>query len=276
MRSGGHSVAAHCVSDGIVLDLSAMKAMDVDVEGRTAWAETGLTAGEFTTAAAAHGLALGFGDTGSVGIGGITLGGGVGFLLRKYGLTIDDLLAAEIVTADGETPPRRRGHAPGPVLGDPRRWRQRRRRDAIPVPPARTRHGRRRDAHVAGHAGDDRGVRGGGRRGTRGALGDRERDARAADALHPGGVARRARDPRAAVFTRAMPMPARRRSRRSAPWRSRWPTCSGRCPIRRSTCRKRRATTRPRSRGRCSWTRSTVGERKRSSSSSGHRARRCA
>jgi hypothetical protein len=61
-----------------------------------------LTAGEYTTAAGAHGLATGFGDTGSVGIGGITLGGGVGFLLRKYGLTIDDLLAAEIVTADGE------------------------------------------------------------------------------------------------------------------------------------------------------------------------------
>ena len=103
VRSGGHSVAAHCVSDGIVLDLSATKAMDVDVEGRTAWAETGLTAGEFTTTAGEHGLAVGFGDTGSVGIGGITLGGGVGFLLRKYGLTIDDLLAAEIVTADGET-----------------------------------------------------------------------------------------------------------------------------------------------------------------------------
>jgi FAD/FMN-containing dehydrogenase len=61
-----------------------------------------LTAGEYTTAANAHGLATGFGDTGSVGIGGITLGGGVGYLVRKYGLTIDDLLAAEIVTADGQ------------------------------------------------------------------------------------------------------------------------------------------------------------------------------
>ncbi|MGH2805067.1 MAG: FAD-binding oxidoreductase, partial [Thermoleophilaceae bacterium] len=61
-----------------------------------------LTAGEYTTAAAAHGLATGFGDTGSVGIGGITLGGGAGFLVRKHGLTIDDLLAAEVVTADGE------------------------------------------------------------------------------------------------------------------------------------------------------------------------------
>src|SRR5574341_737579 len=80
VRSGGHSVAGHGVSEGgIVLDLSNMKALDIDHEARTAWAETG-----------------------SVGIGGITLGGGVGFLVRKYGLTIDDLLAAEIVTADGQ------------------------------------------------------------------------------------------------------------------------------------------------------------------------------
>ena len=101
VRSGGHSIYA--VSEGgIVLDLSNMKDLQIDVEGRTAWAETGLTAGEFTNAVGAHGLATGFGDTASVGIGGITLGGGVGYLVRKYGLTIDDLLAAEIVTADGE------------------------------------------------------------------------------------------------------------------------------------------------------------------------------
>ena len=103
VRSGGHSVAAHSVSDGgIVLDLSEMKNLELDVEGRTAWAQTGLTAGEYTTAAGAHGLATGFGDTGSVGIGGITLGGGVGYMVRKHGLTIDDLISAEIVTADGE------------------------------------------------------------------------------------------------------------------------------------------------------------------------------
>jgi FAD/FMN-containing dehydrogenase len=102
VRSGGHSIAGHSVSDGgIVLDLSRMKALEFDVGRRTAWAETGLTAGEYTTAAGAYGLATGFGDTGSVGIGGITLGGGIGFLVRKHGLTIDDLLAAEIVTADG-------------------------------------------------------------------------------------------------------------------------------------------------------------------------------
>ena len=103
VRSGGHSSAGHGVSEGgIVLDLSDMNDLDIDVEGRSAWAQTGLTAGEYTNAAAKHGLATGFGDTGSVGIGGITLGGGVGYFVRKYGLTIDDLLAADLVTADGE------------------------------------------------------------------------------------------------------------------------------------------------------------------------------
>ncbi|HML21178.1 MAG TPA: FAD-binding oxidoreductase [Aggregatilinea sp.] len=103
IRSGGHSSAGHSVSDGgIVLDLGDMRSLDIDPERHTAWAEAGLTTGEYTSAASAYGLATGFGDTGSVGIGGITLGGGFGYLARKYGLTIDDLLAAEIVTADGQ------------------------------------------------------------------------------------------------------------------------------------------------------------------------------
>ena len=102
VRSGGHSLAGHSVSEGgIVLDLSEMTALDLDLEGRTAWAQTGLTAGAYTTAVGGHGLATGFGDTASVGIGGLTLGGGVGFLVRGHGLTIDNLLAAEVVTADG-------------------------------------------------------------------------------------------------------------------------------------------------------------------------------
>jgi hypothetical protein len=102
VRSGGHSGAGHGTTDGgIVLDLRDMKGVEIDVERHTAWAETGLTAGEYTTAAGAHGLATGFGDTGSVGIGGITLGGGIGYLVRKHGLTIDDLISAEVVTADG-------------------------------------------------------------------------------------------------------------------------------------------------------------------------------
>ena len=103
VRSGGHSVAGHSMVEGaIVIDMANMRRLEFDTRAKTAWAETGLTAGEYTKAAGEHGLATGFGDTGSVGIGGLTLGGGVGFLVRKYGLTIDDLLAAEVVTADGQ------------------------------------------------------------------------------------------------------------------------------------------------------------------------------
>jgi FAD/FMN-containing dehydrogenase len=101
VRSGGHSQAGYSVTEGgVVLDLSEMRALDIDVEGRTAWAEAGLTTAEYTKATGAHGLATGFGDTGSVAVGGLTVGGGFGFLVRKHGLTIDDLLAADVVTAD--------------------------------------------------------------------------------------------------------------------------------------------------------------------------------
>jgi FAD/FMN-containing dehydrogenase len=103
VRSGGHSGAGHGVTEGgIVLDVSEMKGIEIDPEARTAWAESGATAQEFTNAAADHALSLGFGDTGSVGLGGITLGGGIGFLVRTQGLTIDSLVGAEVVTADGE------------------------------------------------------------------------------------------------------------------------------------------------------------------------------
>jgi FAD/FMN-containing dehydrogenase len=102
VRGGGHSPAGYGVCDGgIVIDVSALRSFELDPARRTAWAGAGLTAGEFTVAAGKHGLATGFGDTGSVGIGGITLAGGIGYLVRKHGLTIDNVLAAEIVTADG-------------------------------------------------------------------------------------------------------------------------------------------------------------------------------
>lgn len=103
IRSGGHSLAGYGTSEGgIVLDLSDMKHLEINVEERTAWAEAGLIAGEYILATADHGLATGFGDTPSVGLGGLTTGGGIGYLVRKYGLTIDNLLAARVVTADGE------------------------------------------------------------------------------------------------------------------------------------------------------------------------------
>jgi FAD/FMN-containing dehydrogenase len=103
VRSGGHSVAGHgTIEDGIVLDLRELRGIEIDPGSRTAWAGSGATTGEYTEAAGVHGLATGFGDAGTVGLGGITLGGGVGFLSRKHGLTIDSLLAAELVSADGE------------------------------------------------------------------------------------------------------------------------------------------------------------------------------
>jgi FAD/FMN-containing dehydrogenase len=102
VRGGSHSLAGYGTSEGgIVLDLGGMKGLHIDPDRRLAWAQPGLRAGEYTAAAAAHGLATPFGDTGSVGIAGLTLGGGIGWLVRKYGLAIDALVSVEIVTADG-------------------------------------------------------------------------------------------------------------------------------------------------------------------------------
>ena len=102
VRSGGHSIVGHSTTDGgIVIDLRELSKIEVDPASRTAWVETGATALQVTEALAEHGLVVGFGDSGSVGVGGITLGGGIGFLVRKLGMTIDSLLAAEVVTADG-------------------------------------------------------------------------------------------------------------------------------------------------------------------------------
>jgi FAD/FMN-containing dehydrogenase len=102
IRSGGHSIVGHSTTDGgLVIDLRAMSKIEIDPKARTAWVETGATAIKVTEALSKHGLVVGFGDSGSVGVGGITLGGGIGFLVRKFGMTIDSLLAAEVVLADG-------------------------------------------------------------------------------------------------------------------------------------------------------------------------------
>ena len=102
IRSGGHSTVGHSSTDGgIVIDLREMSAIEIDAEARTAWIGTGATALHVTQALSKHGLVIGFGDSGSVGVGGITLGGGIGFLVRKLGMSIDSVLAAEVVTADG-------------------------------------------------------------------------------------------------------------------------------------------------------------------------------
>jgi len=102
IRSGGHSGAGHSTTEGgVVIDVRDLKGIDIDAANRTVWVGAGVTAGELTEALAPHQLVVGFGDTGSVGVSGITLGGGVGYLARKYGLAIDSLVAVELVTADG-------------------------------------------------------------------------------------------------------------------------------------------------------------------------------
>jgi FAD/FMN-containing dehydrogenase len=103
VRSGGHSAGGWSTTDGgIVLDVRHLKSLDVNDADHTLWAGAGLTALEVTQAAWERKLLIGFGDTGSVGVAGLTLGGGIGYAVRKYGLTIDNLLAVEIVTADSE------------------------------------------------------------------------------------------------------------------------------------------------------------------------------
>lgn len=103
IRSGGHSVSRHSmVDDALVIDLSRMKQITIDAETQTARAQAGLTSGELCQHAVEHGLALSTGDTASVGLGGLTTGGGIGFMVRKHGLTIDNLLSARVVTAKGE------------------------------------------------------------------------------------------------------------------------------------------------------------------------------
>jgi len=103
VRSGGHSTGGHGTADGaLVIDVRDLNRIEIDVAGRTAWAGAGMTSGAVTQAVEQHGLIVGFGDSAGVGIAGLTLGGGIGYLVRKHGLTIDSLLAVEIVTAAGD------------------------------------------------------------------------------------------------------------------------------------------------------------------------------
>jgi hypothetical protein len=102
VRGGGHSVAGNAVCDGgVVLDLSAIKGMRVDPVRRTARAQAGLTLGEFDLETQEFGLATTLGVVSMTGIAGLTLGGGLGWLNGKYGLACDNLISADVVTADG-------------------------------------------------------------------------------------------------------------------------------------------------------------------------------
>jgi FAD/FMN-containing dehydrogenase len=102
IRGGGHNIAGNAVcDDGLMIDLSRMKNVQVDVNGRRATVEPGCTLGDFDAATQIHGLATPTGINSTTGIAGLTLGGGFGWLSRKYGMTVDNLLSADVVTADG-------------------------------------------------------------------------------------------------------------------------------------------------------------------------------
>jgi FAD/FMN-containing dehydrogenase len=103
IRGGGHNVAGTAIcDDGVVIDLSLMRGVCVDRIGRTAWVQGGALWGDVDLETQLHGLATTGGIVSHTGVAGLTLGGGVGWLMRKHGLTVDNLLAADIVTADGQ------------------------------------------------------------------------------------------------------------------------------------------------------------------------------
>ncbi len=102
VRGGGHNIAGNAVCDGgLMIDLSPMKSVRIDPTGRTARVEPGVTLGEFDREAQCFGLATPLGINSTTGVAGLTLGGGFGWLSRKHGLSIDNLLSADVVTADG-------------------------------------------------------------------------------------------------------------------------------------------------------------------------------
>jgi len=154
VRGGGHGVAGLAVTDGgLMIDLALMKGIRVDPVRRTVWAQGGVTWKEFNRAAACHRLATTGGVVSTTGIAGLTLGGGEGWLMGRYGLTVDNLLSAEVVTASGEVLTASTGQNPD-LFWARRRQLRGRYRLRIPGPPGTRRL--RRDGRPPGQPGPGR------------------------------------------------------------------------------------------------------------------------
>ena len=149
---GGHNVTGNAVcDDGVTIDLRPMKGIEVDPEARTCRAEAGLTWGELDAATQEHGLAVTGGRMSTTGLGGLVLGGGSGWIERKCGYAVDNLLAVEIVTADGRILTASEHEHPDLFWAHARRRRQLRRGDQLRVPAAPDRPDRAgRDAALPG------------------------------------------------------------------------------------------------------------------------------
>ena len=145
IRGGGHSgPGLGSCNDGLMIDLSLLKSVRVDPAAKTVRVEPGCNAGDVDHATHAFGLAVPFGIVANTGVAGLTLGGGTGYLTRKYGLTIDSLLEVDVVLADGSFVTASAHAASGSVLGGARRRRQLRRDHQLPVQGAPGQDGLRR------------------------------------------------------------------------------------------------------------------------------------
>ena len=232
VRSGGHSLAGlSSCDDGIMLDLSMMRDVVVDAEKRTARAEPGATWADFDAATQAHGLASTGGLISHTGVAGLTLGGGIGWLMRMYGLAADNLSCGGGGDRFGRHHPNRRDGGTGAALGVARRRRELRRRHELRVQAAPGWAGRGRAARVPNRS-RPRGaptLPDVGRRGPRRVHDDRGRDHGTAGAVRPARSSsdgRSSASPDAGATTRT---PARPRSGPCAS-SNRPSTCSVRCP----------------------------------------------